>query len=369
MEESFLVKKNKQEEEKNKKKGLLFVLGKRIRSGRFALLLVAFLFTLVGLSMSTYAWFTSNFTVSVQQIDVNVSSGAGIQISTNARDWKSIITLDDITTNKYTGAVNQVPGSSAQINPVSTIATAYANATTPSQGLKMFSGSIVNDVTDGTIYLDTALLTDSNSGGDYIAFDLFLKLDFASDKQVYLTDTTGITAGSPNTFIEYAGRMGFVVNGHTTSADTVEHMTALKGATNVLIYEPNYNVHTANGLANGRDNYGITTYGSGSAATAYATSGSQPAVPYYGVISAFQYDGEHSNTGTPLDSTDPTKFAAVTPAIQTVSGNSTRTAFLTLSPGVTKIRVYMWIEGQDIDCENTASGGQVVFKLGFTVDE
>ena len=359
MEESFLVKKNKQEEKK-KKKGLLFVLGKRIRNGRFALLLVAFLFTLVGLSMSTYAWFTSNFTVSVQQIDVNVSSGAGIQISTNASDWKSIITLDDITTNKYSGAVNQIPGSTSQINPVSTVASAFANATTTSQGLKMFRGTIVNDVTDGTMYLDTAQQTDSNTGGDYVAFDLFLKLDFATDKQVYLTGTTGITAGSPNTFIEYAGRMGFVVNGHTTSSDTVANMTGLKGATNVIIYEPNYDVHTANGLANGRDNYNIS---------GYTATGNATAVPYYGVISEFEYDGEHSNTGTPLNSTTSTKFAAVTPAIQTTAANENRTAFLTLSPGVTKIRVYMWIEGQDIDCENTASGGQVVFKLGFTVDE
>ena len=359
MDESFLVKKNKQEEEK-KKKGLFFVLGKRVRTGRFAFLLVAFLFTLVGLSMSTYAWFTSNFTVSVQEIDVNVSSGAGIQISTNARDWKSLITLDDITTNKYTAAVNQVPGSSAQINPVSTIATAYADATTASQGLKMFRGTIVNDVTNGTMYLDTAQQTDSASGGDYVAFDLFLKLDFAADKQVYLTGTTGITAGTPNTFIEYAGRMGFVVNGHTSSSDTVANMTGLKGATNVIIYEPNYDVHTANGLTNGRDNYNIT---------GYTTTGNASAVPYYGVKSEFTYDGTNSSSGTVLSSTDSTKFSAVTPTIKTTSGNTTRTAFLTLSPGVTKIRVYMWIEGQDIDCENTASGGQVKFNLGFTVDE
>ena len=359
MDESFLVKKNTQKEEK-KKKGLFFVLGKRVRSGRFAFLLVAFLFTLVGLSMSTYAWFTSNFTVSVQEIDVNVSSGSGIQISTNAKDWKSLITLDDITTNKYAEAVNQLPGSSAQINPVSTVADAYAAATDASQGLKMFRGTIVNDVQNGTMYLDSVQQTDSSTGGDYVAFDLFLKLDFSSDKQVYLTSNTGITGGSPNTFIEYAGRMGFVVNGHTSSSDTVAHMTALKGATDVLIYEPNYDVHTANGLTNGRDNYDIT---------GYTATGNASAVPYYGVISEFAYDGANSSTGTILKSTEATKFKAVTPTLKTTSGNTERTAFLTLSPGVTKIRVYMWIEGQDIDCENTASGGQVKFQLGFTVDE
>ena len=87
MEENFLKKKNVEKEDENKKRGLLFILGKRIRNGRLLFLIVAFLLTLVGLSASTYAWFTSNFTVSVQQIDVNVSSGSGIQISTNAVDW------------------------------------------------------------------------------------------------------------------------------------------------------------------------------------------------------------------------------------------------------------------------------------------
>ena len=37
-----------------------------------------------------------------------------------------------------------------------------------------------------------------------------------------------------------------------------------------------------------------------------------------------------------------------------------------LPEGVTKIRFYMWIEGQDVDCENGASGGGISFNLGFT---
>ena len=40
----------------------------------------------------------------------------------------------------------------------------------------------------------------------------------------------------------------------------------------------------------------------------------------------------------------------------------------TLTAGITKVRVYMWIEGQDVDCENTASGTDISYNLQFTID-
>ena len=40
-----------------------------------------------------------------------------------------------------------------------------------------------------------------------------------------------------------------------------------------------------------------------------------------------------------------------------------------LSAGVTKVRVYMWVEGQDVDCEDNASGGTVSYNLSFSIDE
>ena len=40
--------------------------------------------------------------------------------------------------------------------------------------------------------------------------------------------------------------------------------------------------------------------------------------------------------------------------------------FDNLAAGVTKVRVYMWIEGQDVDCENMASGTNVNFNVQFS---
>lgn len=368
MDENFLVKKTKKEEEKRKKRGFLYLIG--IKNTRLAFLIIAFVLTLIGLSTSTYAWFTSNQTVSVQEIDVNVSSGSGIQISTDAVNWKSMITVDDITdSNLSTFAVNQVPTTSA-INPVSTVEEVYATATSYSYGLHMFKGTIVNDVNDGTMYLNSTEEIDGSANPNYVAFDLYLKLDFKEtddDKQIYFTSGTGITAGNPNTSIEYAGRMGFVVQGTEASSSAVNTLRGIKGNEGVYIYEPNYDVHTSNGLANGRDNYNITGYNTANNATA---------VPYYGLISAFAYNPEATPepntetnpTITVLGSHDPAKFDEVDPTFKTRVNNNANFEFVELPVGVTKIRVYMWVEGQDIDCENTASGGRIKFNLGFTLE-
>ena len=360
MDEDLILKKKEKEEEKKKKRGLLFILGTRVKKGRLLFLLVAFILTLVGLSVSTYAWFTSNFTVSVQEIDVNVSSGSGIQISTNAKDWKSIITVNDITEAAYPAAVNQVPEAGDEMNPVSTVKTVYTDATTASAGLHMYKGTIVNDVETGVMYLDSVSETDG-ANTDYVAFDLFIKMDFNETKRVYFTGTTGITGGDPNTNIQYAGRMGFVVQGHDESSATETALRAIKGTASspVYIYEPNYDVHTANGLANGRNNYNITDR---------TATGNATPLAYYGVKAEFAYDDEVENSGTLLNDQSPSKFAAVTPDYSTVLNNDQPFDFIDLAPGVTKLRVYMWVEGQDIDCENTASGGEITFTLGFTVD-
>ena len=56
------------------KKGFFAIIGDRLKHGRLLFLLVAFILTLIGLTTSTYAWFTSNRTVQID--DIETSSGA-----------------------------------------------------------------------------------------------------------------------------------------------------------------------------------------------------------------------------------------------------------------------------------------------------
>ena len=39
-----------------------------------------------------------------------------------------------------------------------------------------------------------------------------------------------------------------------------------------------------------------------------------------------------------------------------------------IDEGVTKVRIYMWVEGQDVDCEDKASGGSLSYNLSFSID-
>ena len=112
-------------------------------------------------------------------------------------------------------------------------------------------------------------------------------------------------------------------------------------------------------------------------------------VPYYGVNGAV--------TNAALTSTNPpglpnpsgnflqswssiiktdTAFNTTASGFKYISGN-TGTAnaghypvlFSNLAAGITKVRVYMWVEGQDIDCENNASGTDLSYTIVLGLDD
>ena len=75
---------------------------------RVLLLLFLMIGTGIIFGTATYAWFTSNKTVSVDPIDVNVTTSSGLQISADATTWKSVLSVDDIkgANVAYPAAVN-----------------------------------------------------------------------------------------------------------------------------------------------------------------------------------------------------------------------------------------------------------------------
>ena len=71
-----------------------------------------------------------------------------------------------------------------------------------------------------------------------------------------------------------------------------------------------------------------------------------------------------------LNSKDTQYFADVTTHESPESGipEATRMGAFDIKQGITKVRVYMWVEGQDVDCEDKASGGSLSFNLAFSID-
>ena len=64
----------------------------------------------------------------------------------------------------------------------------------------------------------------------------------------------------------------------------------------------------------------------------------------------------------------PNYVEEVTPKILTVKDETDYQPFIELHEGITKIRVYLWLEGQDVDCENGASVGDLSFGLQFSTN-
>ena len=325
---------------------------KRKKSKKIFIAILMILFTGVILTASTYAWFTANKTVTVSQIDVNVTTSEGLQISTDASTWKTVISNDDITGVTYSGNTNQLPKETATIKPTSTIgeidgATGF---------MKMFVGAVESSASGDYILTATqSIETKSTTTGDFVVFDLFFQTNAAAT--VYLTSSSSVKASKTATGIQNAARVGFVVQGHAAAGTDAATIRALKndgtGNVKAVIWEPNFDVHTAAAVKHASDVYGLTTS---------QTGGSQLA--YKGVKAAIS-----DSVNIPLNSTNATYFGDITPNIYSpVAGIPTDKyeRVFDLESGVTKVRIYMWVEGQDVDCEDNASGGSVSYNLQFS---
>lgn len=298
--------------------------------------------------VSTYAWFTANQTVTISTLDVNVQTSNGLQISADAINWKTILQKADITgaSATYTSSVNQVPD---EMQPVSSAGI----VDTGTGYMDMYFGT-VDALEDGTGY---SLASDKEvdtrgAEGRYIAFDIFLRVDQTTP--VYLTTASNIITkeGAADKGLQNAARVAFIDEGNVADVGDSTGAQALKGGTTSIIWEPNYDVHTAAGVANAKEIYGLDT----------TTTGASQ-LSYQGIKAEFA-DSE----GVTLKNTNTFSqyFQTVTPTISTVKDFDAQQTLLNLKAGITKVRIYMWVEGQDVDCENNASGTDISFNVQIT---
>lgn len=315
---------------------------------RYSLLLLLLLLLLVFLMVSTYAWFTANQTVTISTLDVNVQTSNGLQISADAINWKTILQKADITgaSATYTSSVNQVPD---EMQPVSSAGI----VDTDTGYMDMYFGT-VDALDDGTGY---SLASDKEvdtrgAEGRYIAFDIFLRVDQTTP--VYLTTASNIITkeGAADKGLQNAARVAFIDEGNIADVGDSTGAQALKGGTTSIIWEPNYDVHTAAGVANAKEIYGLDT----------TTTGATQ-LSYQGIKAEFA-----DTEGVTLKNTNTFSqyFQTVTPTISTVKDFDTQQTLLNLKAGITKVRIYMWVEGQDVDCENNASGTDISFNVQIT---
>ena len=381
----------KEEKPKNKRRILLLLL---------LLIATGFLLT-----TTTYAWFTSNRTVTVGDIDVNVATSGGIQISVDGANWKSLVSTAELNAanTTYAAATNQIPATSSALQPVSTALTSLTKDTTTLEDpensesplldkrndngyLSMWHG-IVESNTGGQYILttnDISNVTHTQSSGYFVCFDLFFKVDAetaaettGTQKQIYLTTTSDVIANGSDSGIKNAARVAFIKEGAAESGTDLATIQALKTTTvtdNIVLWEPNYDKHTSSGVNNAVNVYGVTP---SIISTDTTESGKNAALPYSGVISKVTAT-DNITLGSATAALHSTQFAAVPPTgvtmfrtkedWTTAASGTYETIFTLGANQITKMKIYFWVEGQDVDCENNASGGAITLKLQFSLN-
>ena len=281
------------------------------------------------LTSATYAWFSMAKKVEVESMELNVTSPEGIQISANTSAFTTKLTVDNIKGidetaagkrfNAYTGNTNNVPETVKPSSTVFDIGNGFP---------KWFDGSI-ND--SGTMDI---FATDEYGSG-FVAFDIFVKVKSATT--VKFGSSKVVCEG--NAELPTAMRIALVNCGTVAEKAEASDISAAtpKSAT---IYEVDAANHTATAAAAGASGV-LQTRGITRAGTGVKTSNA-----YNNIVA----DTNYSWTMTTVPVTRATD------------------AKIDVAAGITRMRVYMWMEGNDVDCANDVAGSTLNFNLVLEID-
>ena len=368
-------------------------------------------FTAIILTVSTYAWFIGMRTVNVSAFEVNIASTKSLLLSIDGENWTDTLTIngDNYNTAAYAGNTN----SWEKLIPVSTI----GDMDNTSSRMKLYEKSSMTTTPGGYRLMAFPVQnTGAKEVKGYVAFDLFIKnftgskyyieMDQNNEEAVYLTTNSKVgvaAAGVAGTGIENSVRVAFAQIGRVigTSTDktlitginctgnsdteTDENKAVTGICRNATIWEPNDLAHVKNAIswyetscktrkAEGNDVTKIDSYNADTACSGVVDGQYAPTYAVAKEIKAEDnvdvYDGAKYNTYTKsTDGETPLikEFDYFTDTEKNLKGVD-RPEFMSLAPNsITKVRVYIYIEGQDIDNYDFASIGKMIsVNFGFT---
>ena len=378
------------------------------------------------LSVSTYAWFIGMKRVEVSEFDINIATTEGLFLSMDGIDWKYNLDVNEAT--QYENNTNKIDG--VELIPLSTVGDMdsttsrmklfeKSSLTAVPGGYRLLSAQVNN-------YTEQEPNTQAYIEGDgYVAFDLFIKNlsgeeyyvtnDPDNEEAIYLNTNSSVTVatdgGVENTGIENSIRVAFTqlgrVKADTIDQDTITGITCADDPDGVAqvtgicrsaqIWEPNDTAHVQNAInwydksclaRTAADVYSSSSYTSSDDGTTTCTDiVDGTAYPTYAISRRIDvadgvniYDGAAFNTyaantidyATYAAALDKSPYKLVeypnfTDTMKNIAG-AERPQFMTLAPNsITKVRVYIYLEGQDIDNYDFAQlGAKVSVNFGFT---
>lgn len=368
------------------------------------------------------------------QIGVSTDDSFKMSLDGEDWDTTLTISKENVITNGYEGHTNKWVDdydASTGLGGLIPISTAGEADDTNYGRLKLFGKSSMTATGGGfRLIADPIDNKTSGEGEGYLVFDLFIRngtgtdyiADYnrADDEAVYLTAESTVTVEKAGTVTDDYGlansvRVAFVQIARTASAGADagkaaeltcsstgnEGSTSLcKEAGNVVIWEPNHDKHHASLVTYFNNVCKTKTAGEGvgspfvyggtdgtTACTPVKGEGSNPNtaltatshVPTYVVSNKIKsddkvdiYDGLNGYTGTVGGESDTllVESETFTDADKNTTGAARKPFFYLAPNSITKIRVYIYLEGQDVDNYDLISNGsKVKINFGFTKDQ
>ena len=341
-------------------------MGRRSRKSKRKLnsLFTMLLLTAVLMIVSTYAWFSVNREVTITGITAKVQAAEGLQISLDAVTWGSTVEVSQTALAKINTDAGETINNfiwPEELEPVST------DGTIEGSDVKFCYGEVSAD--GATL---SAITAAPPSGGKYISFDVYLKnsSSLEAGDRLQLSDGSYVRintaeGGKDNTGLENCVRAGLLLysttKGFTDSQADIISMSP--GTPLFAVWEPNYTVHIPEVVQNdGRI---------GAVDTAFATLAMKPNSYTFNIKPV----NTTSATASKVDANGAViaeSEAAYMSALNTItsptgtttkiknitSADSAQTQLMLKQNAVMKARMYIWLEGQDPDCNDTASTGR-----------
>ena len=331
-----------------------------------------------------------------------VEVAEGLEISLDGDKWSNGIVLGDgdgelnIIDDAYSGHHNISP---SEMLPVSTLGLATGGQT----DLKMLRGKIEDSkkLSEIQSMVETETQPSKSTYPGYFAFDVFLKnsskvdgaddvLQLNYDSSLEILEAEKSSTGLQNTarvaFAKYNGTSEVMADQATILKETagIGVSAATPNITDVAIWEPNASDHVDYIVQN---NNKITW--SEPEKTAYETKvldstgrkgfDVNTKMPTYALKESsigntipdiYKWDGSESNVQkqktlqtTKKSDSDYTIKEGVQNLVSTSDGSTT---FGIAANKICRLRIYLWLEGQDVDCINYAShGGGIKVNIGL----
>ncbi len=373
---------------------------KRARRMIIACALMAFI-----LSTGTYAWFVGMKTVNVSSFDVEIAAIDGLSLSLDGVKWADTVEINKENYSTVNTSNNTNSWGGSGLYPVSSVGIIDTDVsrmimyekgsfTTTPGGYRIMASQVLNTV-DGNLEQD-----------GYVAFDLFIKnlsgheyykdLNVLNEEAIYLTPDSKVTVSSSGgvagTGIENSVRVGFAqigrveatetdqatITGITCTSDT--NVTGICASRPAQIWEPNDRFHVQNAInwyetsclkRTAADLTKRTSFDGackalkdGDYVQTNAISGVIGYADQVDVYDGLDYNGYTASIAETAQDGKLFAYDYFTDREKSLTGVD-RPTFITLAPNsITKVRIYIWIEGQDVDNYDFASLGKKI-SVGF----